>query len=258
MYSIIIPTYGEKGVSLTRDCLDSLKCLQYEHEIIVVDDGSETEVVDRLVEVCDIQGVALFHNEENEGFARTCNAGMAESNGDVVILLNNDIKLLGPSLDMLANAVVASASGIMGIRLLYPNYTIQHAGVWFDPNRSCFDHYFRHGPRYTPGATILKPRLVTGACMAIHRHVIDAIGFLDENFGMAVEDIDYQLTTKEAGFTVIYNGYLEALHLEGATRGNTPDTISPEHLYREQMGLQYLFEKWHGLDFLQFTRERQG
>ena len=87
---------------------------------------------------------------------------------------------------------------------------------------------------------------------------LHAIGFFDENFEMAVEDVDYSLSVLEVGLSVVYNGYIEALHLEGATRGNSPETKSPEHMMQEQLGLQYLFEKWQGLDFKRFTREAQG
>ena len=199
MYSVVIPTYGEKGVELTRECLESLKVLHGPLEIIVVDDGSDETVVEALTEVCDLAGVALFHNETNQGFARTCNVGISESNGHVVILLNNDVRMLGPTLDFLADAVMMSNAGIMGIRLLYPNMTIQHAGQFFVPDGAYFDHYCRHEPRYAPNAIVFRPRLVTGACYAIHRRVIDAIGLLDERFEMAVEDVDYSLSALEAG-----------------------------------------------------------
>lgn len=258
MYSVVIPTYGTKGVKLTQDCLESMKVLQNEHEVIVVDDGSSEEDLEELAKICDIHSAALYHNEQNQGFAKTCNVGMMNSNGTIIILLNNDIRMMGPSLDFLSNAVEISNAGVMGIRLLYPNYTIQHAGQFFVLNGNYFDHYCRHEPRYTPQAIVFRSRLVTGACYAIHRRVIDAIGFFDENFAMAVEDVDYSLSCLELGAAVIYNGHIEALHLEGATRGNTPETKSPEHTMREQLGLQYLFEKWQGLDFKRFTREVQG
>ena len=258
MYSVVIPTYGNKGVMLTQECLESMKILQHEREVIVVDDGSSEDDLEELTRICDIHGVALYHNEQNQGFAKTCNVGMQRANGVVVILLNNDVRMLGPSLDLLADAVQISNAGVMGIRLLYPNYTIQHAGQFFVPNGNYFDHYCRHEPRYAPQAIVFKSRLVSGACYAIHRRVIEAIGFFDENFSMAVEDVDYSLSCLELGAPVIYNGHIEALHLEGATRGNTPQTKSADHTMREQLGLQYLFEKWQGLDFKRFTREAQG
>lgn len=258
MYSVIVPTYGSKGVELTQECLESMKILQHKHEIIVVDDGSSKDALEELTRVCDIHGADLYHNEENQGFAKTCNVGMLKSNGMVIILLNNDVRMMGPSLDFLADAIQISNAGVMGIRLLYPNYTIQHAGQFFVPQGNYFDHYCRHEPRYTPQALVFRPRLVSGACYAIHRRVIEAIGFFDENFAMAVEDVDYSLSALELGTPVIYNGHIEALHLEGATRGNTPEAKSSGHTMQEQMGLQYLFEKWQGLDFGRFTREAQG
>jgi len=230
------------------------------HEIIVVDDGSGSEVWAQLSEVCEEEQAKFLYNENNLGFAKTCNVGMREANGDVVILMNNDVRMIGPSLDLLADATIIMNAGVMGARLLYPDYTIQHAGQIFcaGPDGGYFDHYCRHRPRYYPEATVVRKRLVTGAFYAIHRACIETIGFLDEKFGMAVEDIDYSLAAMEAGFGVVYNGSIEAFHLEGATRGNTPDAKDPRHLMAEMLGLQYLFEKWRGMDWTRFTPMESG
>lgn len=239
------------GVGLTEDALRSARVNQAPHEILVVDDGSGQDVWDNLLRICEAEGAHFIYNEENKGFAATCNVGMGQANGDVVILMNNDIRMLGPSLDLLADATLFLDAGVMGTRLLYPDLTIQHAGQVYvqDRNGDFFDHYCRHRPRYFPEATVIRRRLVTGAFYAIHRRTIDTIGFLDERFRMAVEDVDYSLSTLEAGFPVVYNGAIEAIHMEGKTRGSTPATKSPKHMLEETLGLQYLFEKWDGVDW---------
>ena len=225
----------------------------------MVDDGSGPEVREALSKVCEAEGARFLYNENNLGFAKTCNVGMREANGDVVILMNNDVRMIQPALDFLADATLVMNAGVMGIRLLYPDYTIQHAGQVFvaGPNGGYFDHYCRHQPRYSPEATAMRRRLVTGAFYAIHRQCLDAIGFLDEKFAMAVEDVDYSLAAMEAGFGVVYNGQIEAFHMEGKTRGATPDTKDPKHLMAEVLGLQYLFEKWRGVEWANFT-PREG
>ena len=225
-----------------------------------MDDGSGPDVQDRLARICEEEGAKLLYNEQNSGFAKTCNVGMYEANGDVVILLNNDVRMIGPSLDLLADATVVMNVGVMGIRLLYPDYTIQHGGQIYCQglDGGYFDHYCRHRPRYYPEATVMRRRLVTGAFYAIHRQCLDAIGFFDEKFGMAVEDVDYSLAAMEAGLSVVYNGAIEAIHMEGKTRGNTLATKDPRHLMSETLGLQYLFEKWNGIDWTKFTPLDQG
>lgn len=259
-YSVVIPTYGEVGVELTDGALKSARINQLRHEIIVVDDGSGPEVWEQLSKICEEEQAEFLYNESNLGFAKTCNVGMRESNGDVVILMNNDVRMIGPSLDFLADATKVMNAGVMGIRLLYPDYTIQHAGQIFavGPDGGYFDHYCRHRPRYYPEATVIRKRLVTGAFYAISRPCIDAIGFLDEKFGMAVEDVDYSLSAMEAGLGVVYNGQIEAFHMEGKTRGNTLDAKDPKHLMAEMLGLQYLFEKWRGVEWASFTPKDMG
>ena len=225
----------------------------------MVDDGSGPEVREALSKVCEAEGARFLYNKNNLGFAKTCNVGMREANGDVVILMNNDIRMIGPSLDLLADATLVMNVSVMGIRLLYPDYTVQHAGQIYVPSQGggYFDHYCRHRPRYHPEATAMRRRLVTGAFYAIHRRCLDIIGFFDEKFRMAVEDVDYSLAAMEAGLSVIYNGAIEAIHMEGKTRGATPGTKSPEHLMAETLGLQYLFEKWQGTEWTKFTPGEQ-
>ncbi|RLC34158.1 hypothetical protein DRH14_03570 [Candidatus Shapirobacteria bacterium] len=256
-YSVIIPTYGEAGVELTRGCLDSLRssCV-FPHEVIVVDDGSADEVVAALDEICELHGATLLHSEENLGFAATCNSGIEKMSSNVAILFNNDARPIGPTCDYLAEAIVAVGAGVMGCRLLYPNYTIQHAGVFYTGRY--FDHIARHGSRYDPRAIAIRPRLVTGAMMAIQATVFQSIGLFDERFQCAVEDVDFCLRAIEGHMPVLYNGLIEAFHFEGATRGATPQEKAAHQTWtlREELGMQAFADKWQGFDLFQFSYER--
>ena len=262
LYSVVIPTYGSNGVTLTQECLTSMTqwCFQ-PHEVIVVDDGSGDAVQSVLAQVCDKHGATLVPREDNGGFAKACNSGILGANGSVVILLNNDVRLISPALDYLADSVLAMGAGIMGCKLLYPDDRIQHAGIYFQPTEGpwpgYFDHYCRFQKRYYPNAIVNRKRLVTGALMCIHRKTLNIIGLLDERFGMAAEDVDYQLNAMVAGLSVVYNGAVEAYHLEGQTRGVTPEQkmkMAPEAFEKEQQGLTLLFDKWQGLSWEPFER----
>jgi len=256
-YSVIIPTYGEQGVELTRGCLESLQssCV-FPHEIIVVDDGSTDEVVAALDEICALHGATLLHSRENLGFSASCNSGIEKMSSGVAILFNNDARPIGPTCDYLYESTVVVGAGVMGCKLLYPNYTIQHAGIFYADGY--FDHIARHHTRYDLSAIVMRPRLVTGAVMAIQASVFQSIGLFDERFKCALEDVDFCLRAIEGRMPVLYNGMIEAFHFEGATRGATPREKAAHQAWtlREELGMQAFMDKWQGFDLSQFSYER--
>jgi glycosyltransferase involved in cell wall biosynthesis len=93
-------------------------------------------------------------------------------------------------------------------------------------------------PSAHPQANAPFPYLaVTGAALYIKRAVIDGIGYLDEGYGMAYEDVDYCLRAWEAGFQVLYYPYASLTHLEAKTRGM-------EQGQRELDSQQRFWERW--------------
>ena len=188
----------------------------------------------------------------------------------MTVLMNNDCRIIGPTLLIMLDKMLNYGYGIIGPKLIYADERIQHGGVFFQPLSpeeqqrqgipGYFDHWHRFHPRYFPSAVAERPGcLVTGGFMGIHRGVFMSIGLLDERFGMAAEDIDFQLMAIAAGFTIGYIGYAEAWHLEGQTRGATLEDKAqhPEWTEREKRGLQFLFDKWLGIDWGQFTQQGQ-
>lgn len=261
--SVVIPSYGQVGVALTDECLRSAKeantglAIQY----IVVDDGSGDAVAWELAEVCNAHDAQLVVLKENGGFAKACNAGLRASNGMVTILLNNDVIMDHcPALQILCDTVLQTNAAVAGTRLLYPDRTIQHAGVMFVPaqNESIpgyWDHFLRGQPETHYAALTMRPSLVTGACFAIHRNAIGAFGLLDERYGMAAEDIDYCMEAISMGWSAMYNGYAWAIHHEGKTRGRTPEEkerLAPDAWQKEKLGLVRFFRKWITVDWSVF------
>lgn len=257
--TLVIPTYGPGGVDLVNQCLLSFYAAhpQTEPEIFVVSDGDGPEVLSDLAEVCDTHHAQLIANPRG-GFAKACNAGIKRANGAVVWLVNNDIEFIEPSLLIMGDAVRRFSAGIMGCKLLYPDRTIQHAGVTYVPRpgqAGYFDHRLRGQHEQHPDALRAYPSLVTGALFGITRWYIDVVGGLDERFGFAVEDIDACLMCFEGGRDVIYFGYTQAIHHEGRTRGRTPEEKMerfPELAQAENQALAALQAKWVGMQWESF------
>lgn len=263
--TVVIPTFGKVGVGLVNECLRSMAETHPGLHIqkIVVDDGSGEAVVNELAQVCVSHDAMLVARVENGGFAKTCNDGVAHSNGLMTFLVNNDIVFANnPCLQIMADTAQAIGAGVIGTRLLYPNGTVQHGGVVFVPVEGqeilgYWDHFGRGLPAWKPEVVTLRPSLVTGALFGISRGAINALGFLDERFGMAAEDIDYCLECITAGMPVYYQGQCWAYHAEGVTRGNTPESKAeraPEAWEKEKRGLKSLFSKWQGVDMRQFAQ----
>lgn len=261
-YSIVIPTVGLKGVNLLKRLLPVINySCRLAHEVVVVDDGSEENVAAELEKVCAINGASMLHDSANRGFSAACNAGINFSNGRVVILCNNDILPIGNTFDALAEYCFFTGAGVVGCKLLYPDDRIQHAGVYYVPppkgnTNGWFDHLYRFQDRHFIGAERLASMLVTGALIAVNGIMISTIGGMDERFAVAYEDIDYGLRVIEAGAATVYNGYIEAYHLEGYTRGTTPESKAehPKWAKGETDGSAKFFDKWCGLAFEQFSR----
>ena len=236
--TIVVPTYGEPTTTL-----DAVRRLQASVDrertrIVVIDDGSAPEHQERL---SGLDGVQVHLSNQNTGFARSVNRGLAVARpGDDLVVLNNDVIPHRNWLERLQHAAYAGERvGIVGPMLLYPDGRIQAAGSHRNLGApEWFDHRYRFKPSTHGPANVSVPSLgVTGACMYIRRAVIDELGPFDEGFPMAYEDVDYCLRAWEAGWEVRYEPSARLTHLESITRGT-------ELGERERRSQEYFWSKW--------------
>lgn len=217
--SIVIPAWN--GAAYLDACLGSLLLwLAPEHDVIVVDDGSTDNTAEIVARHIAGGRVRLIRNPANTGFARSVNRGLAEARGDILILLNQDT--ISPR-DWLTSLLAAMASddriGIAGCRLLYPDGRVQHAGGHINL-RGEGAHFTADPPADSSG--LADVAFVTGACLAISRASLSAIGLLDEQFGRAYfEDVDWCFRAKRAGYRVVYSRQAELIHEESSASAGT-------------------------------------
>ena len=88
--SIVIPVFNK--YNFTKACIDDLKRLPTNHEIIIVDNASSDETQTEL-EKLTYPNFVYVRNQENYGFAKACNIGYSMSKGNNVLFLNNDIRV---------------------------------------------------------------------------------------------------------------------------------------------------------------------
>ncbi|MCG7410365.1 glycosyltransferase family 2 protein [Paenibacillus sp. ACRRX] len=248
MISLIIPTIHQ--VDLVQQCVNSFRATinDLPNEIIVVDDGSPPPVQQALSAWAASEQLRLITRTSNGGFSKTVNEGIAASLGHYVVLANNDIifEQMGWLSQMLHTMNSSPDIGIVGARLLYPNQTIQHAGV-FPSTRGYFDHRYRHQPAdYPPALAIEDVNAVTGALMLIRRDVIHTIGLLSDLYFIAYEDVDYCYRARKQGWRVVYCGTASAVHLEGYTRGTTRANKNRYWRHKELEARRLFWATWKG------------
>jgi len=252
--SIVIPTVNDvqRVVQCVSSCRDHLPA-DMTLEIIVVDDGTQDAgILEELQKAADDLDFRLFFNHQNLGFSATVNLGMRHAQGRFLVLCNNDIVFFQPWLEPLAKAFDMDQDlGVVGAKLLYPNGSIQHAGVDKVPGQLRWHHSFCRLPADHPRAN--RSRYVwsvTGALFAIRRETVRELGGFSTAYATAYEDLDYCLHAWTHGIRVGYCANVVAYHVEGGTRGATPGQKLARPLLwteRERAGGFYFDKKWAAL-----------
>ena len=221
--SIIIPVYN--NVLLTKNCLYSIFEVTQESdfEVIVVDNNSQDGTAEFLLNEVGPR-IKVIHNNENLGFAKACNQGALQASGDYLLFLNNDTVVTTE--DWLAKMLEPFSKdkliGIVGCKLLYPDNSIQHAGVGFLDKNGEYEpvHVYRGDSRYSKNVMFSQEiQAVTGACLLIERNLFSDVEMMDEGYINGLEDIDLCLKVKIKGYKVFYESAAEVYHLESQSAG---------------------------------------
>ncbi len=231
--SIVIPVFN--GAELARECVRSIRQdpPMVPHEIVLVDDGSTDGSPAVLAR---IEGARLVALAENGGFARACNAGAEAAEGELVLFLNNDTLPRPGWLDALAGYYDANPGlGAVGSKLLFPDGTIQHAGVTIGQD-GFPRHVYAGFPADHPAVSRSRPfKAVTAACMLVDRLRFLDMGGFDPEYRNGMEDVDLCLRLGAAGHEVHYCADSVLVHYESVTRGRgTPEIRAGIRRFRER------------------------
>jgi GT2 family glycosyltransferase len=231
--SVIIPVYN--NAALTRRCLDALLsgATRASFEVVVVDDAS-TDTMPQLLAAYG-EHVRTVRHQTNEGFAAACNAGAAVASGEYLVFLNNDVLPEAGWLDALVRyAEGHPRAAAVGSKLLYPDDTVQHAGVVI-----CQDLYPRHlyagFPADHPAANRSRRfQIVTAASVLLRRQPFQEAGGFDAAFRNGFEDVDLCLRLGERGYEVHYSHESVGYHLEAVSEGRSKNEKANLRLYLER------------------------
>src|SRR5215217_117149 len=221
--SIVIPVHNK--ATITRQCLDALLAEPEDgiaRQLVVVDDGSTDLTASLLATYRD--RVLVIRHETARGFAVACNAGVAAATGEFVVLLNNDTIPTSGWLSALVNyALRHPAAAVVGAKLLFPNDTVQHAGVAIGLDSRPHHIYAGFAADHPATSVSRRFQVVTAACALFRRGPWQDFGGLDLAYQNGWEDVDYCLRAGEAGHEIHYCAESVVYHLESATRNLVSD-----------------------------------
>lgn len=246
--SVIIPT--RDSVDILQPCIESVLQSPYagEFEILVVDNGStDPDTLSYLSAVQSDSRVTVIRWDRPFNYSEINNMAAREARGDILCFLNNDTAVKTPSwLDVLAPMAARDNIGAVGALLLYPDNTVQHAGVALDKG-----HIGQHIAHQVPMQE-LEQRFqldrgysvdaVTAACLLTRRELFLALGGFDaEHLAVSYNDVDYCLRLRAAGYTSVIVPSAQLYHYESVTRKSDD---RPESRPRAERERNVMLERW--------------
>jgi O-antigen biosynthesis protein len=244
--SIVIPTRDH--AELLSECLRGLEeTTDYpSFNIVLLDNGSTQSEACALLS--SLQGNPRFKILARPGpfnYSRLCNEGASQTKAPVLVFLNNDLQFFEPGwLKAMVRWAVRPEIGVVGAKLLFPNRTIQHAGVVLGMG-GLAGHVYWKCPADEQGYLhqLEAPRelyAVTAACIAIGRSKFEAVGGFDgENLPSDLNDIDLCLRVRESGLTNLCTPEARVIHVQSASRGTGKNAFER---YRQER--EYFASRW--------------
>ena len=254
--SIIIPT--RDYADTLEKCLETLyeKTLYKNFEVIVVDNGSKEQKTFNLFEKYkkEHNNFTVMREDCEFNYSYLNNTAAKKCNSDYIVLLNNDTEIIDPNwLGTMVSYAMQPHIGTVGIKLLYPDNTVQHGGVVLGLG-GLARHVFLNSPRNCSPRSVdgLYARLkvpfnyscVTAACLMIKKSKFLEVGGLEEDLKVAFNDVDLNIKVLTKGYYNIFLPQVEMYHYESKSRGL--DT-TPEKQKRLNFEIDYMKKKWQNI-----------
>ena len=232
LVSIVIPTACQarevryRPQVLVSNCVRSIRerSSYGNYEIVcVLDAGAPAEAVAELRELGG-ERLRVVDYDQPFDFSAKVNLGAAESRGEHLLLLNDDIEVA--TLDWIERMAMYSSLpevGAVGGKLLLEDGRIQHAGVRFQGGLPGHPYHGYAGDFAGYGNELLlarNPLAVTGACLMTRRELFQRLGGLSSDFPVNYNDVDYCLKLRRDGKRAVYDPDLVMLHFESSSRSS--------------------------------------
>lgn len=245
--SVIIPT--KDMAKMLKHCLKSVfERTTYEnYEVIVVDNNSEKEETFDLFKEYEknYDNFRVIKAKFEFNYAKINNLAVKESEGDYIVLLNNDTEIITPEwLEIMLGYASQKHVGTVGPKLLYGDNTIQHAGTVMGLGVASHVFVGEKGDAVVWGGRLSVPynySAITAACLMVAKKKWQEVGGLEEKLKVAYNDVDFNLKLLERGYYNIFVPMVEVYHYESKSRG-VDDT--PEKKARFDKEQEFMYKKW--------------
>ena len=250
LVSIIIP--NKDGKDTLKACVDSIfeKSTYKNIELLIVENNSETkEIFEYYKELEKDSRVRVIKWEAGFNFSAINNFAVKYAKGDYLIFLNNDIEVITLSwIESMLGNVQRREVGAAGCKLIYPDNTVQHAGIIIGIG-GIAGHAFLNMPANRTGylhraSTQMDVSAVTAACMMMRKEVFEEIGGFEEKLTVAFNDVDLCLRIREKGYLIVYDAYVSMYHFESKTRGAEDTEEKARRFYSE---IEFMRSRWEKL-----------
>lgn len=247
LVSVIIPNKDEKET--LKACIDSIreKTEYPNYEIIIVENNSTTdEIFQYYKELSQDSRIRLLRWKKEFNYSAINNYGVRHANGEYLLFLNNDVTVITPGwIKELLGVCQRPEVGAAGVKLIYPDNTIQHAGCVIGLG-GIAGHMFVDMPANRTGylhkASILQDMsAVTAACMMMKRTAFEEAGGFTEKLSVAFNDVDLCLKVRKNHKLIVYDPYVQLYHMESKTRGAEDNK---EKVRRFQEEIEYMRCQW--------------
>jgi len=249
--SIIILTWNSEK-HLSR-CLDSLLfdlCSdRFSYEVFIVDNGSSDNTIS-IIKSFDVQyphHIIPIYLSANTGTTYSRNLALKQAKGDYVIIMDSDIEICQQrTIRRLLDTFYDKKIGLVAPKLLYSNGSLQKSTDAFPTLLTKIFRYLflrrieKKGQILNQSSGLTEVDYAISALWVLKREVLKKVGLLDENIFYAPEDVDYCLRIWLAGYKIIYNSEVTAIHhAQEISRGFKIDQATINHI----KGLVYYFKK---------------
>jgi glycosyltransferase involved in cell wall biosynthesis/TolA-binding protein len=239
LVSIIIPTKDK--LTFLNKCIKSIKekTTYRNYELIVVDNNSEETKTLSYLESLDAR---VLRYEEEFNFPRINNFAASQARGDYLVFLNNDTEIITSDwIQSMLEHAQRPEVGAVGCKLLYPNKSIQHAGVVLgmspDQTTGVAGHIFKDF-RYEDAGyfgqinVVRNYSAVTAAAMMMRKNVFLEVEGFNEQLKVCYNDVDLCLRLIENGYLIVYTPYAELYHYESLSRGCSVDLSEAQYMLK--------------------------
>ena len=250
LVSIIVP--NTNSYKLIKKCVESiLEISSYPNfELIIIDTKSTDEKVlsfyeSKLIKTSNTQ---ILQWKDKFNFSKVCNYGAHNAKGDYLIFLNNDTEIIQNDwIELLLGFASQKEVGMVGCKLLFPNKTIQHAGVVLSKDDIAFHPFYGKNPYVDIFSNVYISNIrntsaVTAACSMVSRKKFEKVGGFNEELVITYNDVDLCLKLLDKGYKNVYNPYVELYHHESMSVGkiNTSDRDNQELI----RATEYMKKRW--------------